>query len=446
MGSKPKPQQTSSTSKTESWLTQGSHGDFLNNWLTDQFNQVGSGVPLYDREQWNKYQQDAIAGLGGNNQQFINQMGGLTGGFGQMAGAGWNQMQQGANAMSGLYGQGGLLTQQGMLDAAKGFYDSDLVGSQVNQLGTQLQDMLGGEIQALNQRAAASGGMGSSRAGVAQGVATGKAADAFASGSAQIQNAARQAALGQAMQLGQQQLGAAQGQMQFGNQMLSGAMSGIAGGIQAGNQMTIQGLMNQLAAGGLMQQEGQANKDLDRLNQMIKNNPSLAGMSQLLPFLTAMSGWNTTTNQTGTVTGGGPSTGQQLLGAGVSLGGALLGNSALFSDKRLKKNIVNIGNILGVNVYIWEWNSKALELGAEQQLNIGVIAQEVKDRFPEAVTMFSDGYYRVNYTLLLAKAVSHQIAVDAERMKKELIMQKVEQMYEEGATYAEVEKFIKGGE
>lgn len=441
MGSKPKPQQTSSTSKTESWLTQGSHGDFLNNWLTGQFNQVGQGVPEYKYAGMNDYLSQGLAGLGGNNQQFINQMGGLTGGFGQMAGAGWNQMQQGANAMAGLYGQGGLLTQQGQLDAMKGFYDSDLVKSQQAQLAGNVKDAFGKMEQQNNQRAAGSGGMGSSRAGVMSGVAAGKMTDAYLSGSNQIQSAAQQMAMNQTQNLMNQQLAAAQGQMNFGNQMLSGAMSGIAGGIQAGNQMTNQGWQNQIGAGGLLQQIQQGQFDADRLNQMMQQNPSLAGMSQLLPFLTAMSGWNTTTNQTGTVTGGGPSLGQQLLGAGVSLGGA-----ALMSDIRLKKNIVKIGNILGINIYIWEWNEKALELGAEQQLNIGVIAQEVKDLYPEVVTLFADGYYRVNYILLLAKAVSNRIAVDAKRIEQDLIMQKAELMFKAGATYKEVEEFIKGGE
>ena len=70
-------------------------------------------------------------------------------------------------------------------------YDSDTVKSQTDQLGKTVREQLAGNIQDINQASTSSGNMGSSRAGVAEGVAKGKAAEAVASGVADIQNSAR---------------------------------------------------------------------------------------------------------------------------------------------------------------------------------------------------------------------------------------------------------------
>lgn len=74
--------------------------------------------------------------------------------------------------------------------------------------------------------------------------------------------------------------------------------------------------------------------------------------------------------------------------------GTLVG---LFSDERLKENVQKIGESKnGHNLYIWNWNDKAKELGIESP-TIGVIAQEVMKYMPEAVFKDASGYYKVNY-------------------------------------------------
>jgi hypothetical protein len=77
--------------------------------------------------------------------------------------------------------------------------------------------------------------------------------------------------------------------------------------------------------------------------------------------------------------------------------GTLMG---LFSDERLKENIQKIGESKnGHNLYIWNWNNKAKELGIDSP-TIGVIAQEVIKYMPEAVFKDASGYYKVNYGVL----------------------------------------------
>jgi len=80
-----------------------------------------------------------------------------------------------------------------------------------------------------------------------------------------------------------------------------------------------------------------------------------------------------------------------------TLGG--VGSSAIAaSDRRLKKNIKLIGNISGINFYVWTWNKKANKLGL-YGYDYGVIAQEVKKKY--RVRFKGTKYIGVNYSKLL---------------------------------------------
>ena len=69
------------------------------------------------------------------------------------------------------------------------------------------------------------------------------------------------------------------------------------------------------------------------------------------------------------------------------------------SDERLKENIEYVGKSNGHKVYTWDWNDKAKELGINDPTK-GVIAQEVMEYMPEAVSKDANGYYMVNYGAL----------------------------------------------
>ncbi len=83
---------------------------------------------------------------------------------------------------------------------------------------------------------------------------------------------------------------------------------------------------------------------------------------------------------------------QQLAGAAGTAASA-----GAFSDIRLKTEIKRVGELEnGIPIYRWEWTKKGKEIAGEQG-TLGVIAQEVLNIMPEAVSIGSDGYYRVDY-------------------------------------------------
>lgn len=68
---------------------------------------------------------------------------------------------------------------------------------------------------------------------------------------------------------------------------------------------------------------------------------------------------------------------------------AITGLAAFFSDSKLKEKIKKIGEIGCLNVYEWVWKTTGLD-------DIGFIAEEVREHFPELVSEHN-GYLMVNY-------------------------------------------------
>ena len=72
------------------------------------------------------------------------------------------------------------------------------------------------------------------------------------------------------------------------------------------------------------------------------------------------------------------------------------------SDIRLKSNIEKIGELnSGINLYRWEWNEVADQIGVGDQPTVGVLAQELIEYRPDLVVKGYDGYFRVNYSGLV---------------------------------------------
>ena len=67
------------------------------------------------------------------------------------------------------------------------------------------------------------------------------------------------------------------------------------------------------------------------------------------------------------------------------------------SDIRLKTEIKRVGELEnGIPVYRWKWTNEAKKIVGDQG-TLGVLAQEILNIMPEAVSIGSDGYYQVDY-------------------------------------------------
>ena len=161
--------------------------------------------------------------------------------------------------------------------------------------------------------------------------------------------------------------------------------AGLLGGVGAEQQQRLAGLgqIGQQQQGFQQQALGVPYEEFQR---------ALAYGPQQFGLLAAGQGVSTPTTTTKQSTGLG-----NILGSAAQLGGMyLLGQS----DERLKENIKPIGKSEnGHNLYTWDWNEKAKELGVNDPTT-GVIAQEVKKYMPEAVITDENGYYMVNYGVL----------------------------------------------
>ncbi len=105
--------------------------------------------------------------------------------------------------------------------------------------------------------------------------------------------------------------------------------------------------------------------------------------------------WNTASDQ---ITEQGQRSSQGLtLKDGVQIMNSIAMLASASSDLRLKENISPVGQLdNGLTVYRFNY------IGSPQT-QIGLIAQEVRDVKPDAVTVGEDGYLRVNYALACEK-------------------------------------------
>lgn len=297
---------------------------------------------------------------------------GMQSGIGGIGGA--------SDVLGNLAQGGGKITSDDINKMAKDLYQSDRVDSQVAQLSKDVNEGLKGQLQNLNQQSSASGNMGSSRAGVAEGVATGKAADAIAQGSAAIKNQAMQDATQQAIGTlsgnVSNQMGAAS---QWGN---LGLGAGQLGGTSA--NISNQILQNQLTGAGITQNQAQNVLNNNWFNQQGQANAGWDNLSKLLGMAGSIGGLGGTNNSTG-------KGGSSVSGAMGGLGGLMAGAGAMgqmfgWSDASLKKNVKKKGKTSsGETEYEWEWNKSAEKRVGKKGKDSGVLAQEVAKHNPEAV-------------------------------------------------------------
>lgn len=190
----------------------------------------------------------------------------------------------------------------------------------------------------------------------------------------------------------QRQLASALGAEEQRRVAAAGALPGMA-------QSVIQSMMTpaqlQEAIGrDIESRQGAEFADLRRLAQQ-QQEAERAQAITYANLLGGLAGLGSSTQMQQTSSG---MTGQVIPGTSIfqQLAGAA-GTAASLSDIRLKTEIKRVGELEnGIPIYRWEWTKKGKEIAGEQG-TLGVIAQEVLNIMPEAVSIGSDGYYRVDY-------------------------------------------------
>ncbi|MDX9738851.1 MAG: tail fiber domain-containing protein [Candidatus Dojkabacteria bacterium] len=123
-------------------------------------------------------------------------------------------------------------------------------------------------------------------------------------------------------------------------------------------------------------------------------NANMASQTQLYSNLASIQGSYANTALSGSLQNLGG-----MISSGINATGSYLGGKAIAaSDTRLKSNITFIDEVNGINVYSWEWNALAKQLGLVGKAT-GVLAQEIADIYPEAIGEIS-GYLAVDYAKL----------------------------------------------
>ncbi len=242
---------------------------------------------------------------------------------------------------------------------------------------------------------------GSSRAALQQDRAV---TDAVARGLtkplAEMYSDAYQTAQGMRMPAAQMGLGAQQFGMNYGLQGQQAARQAGGLGLSAVGQYpsTMMAPLGMYGAIGNVGQQrramSQAAIDRDMARYEYQAN---APQNALRNYMAMVTGdYGSTVNS---VTPGQSGLGQMGQIAGILGSLATAGVPMPWSDERLKDNVTRIGKDKGYNIYSWEWNDKAKELGIDDP-TVGVMAQEVLETNPDAVSVNENGYYQVDYGAL----------------------------------------------
>ena len=184
-----------------------------------------------------------------------------------------------------------------------------------------------------------------------------------------------------------------------------------------------QALISQAAQlGGLSRGVDQAK--LDALAQQA-NQQNILDQNELNAYLSAAGLGSGLFGSTTTQSGGGPSAlnqglGGALAGAGLAqtigssaftptmgaLGGGGLGLLGFLSDRRLKKDIKQIGtHANGLAMYRWQWNDEAQSRGFDIYPTEGFMAQEAREVYPQHVHVHPSGYLMLDYASLSNEAM-----------------------------------------
>lgn len=313
---------TTEETKNQNWLAQNKEYTALVNQGISQGNQMT--IPGYALAEYGQGFQEAAQNLTqGADLDYLQQ------GAGYMQGLGQSQLTSGLALQNQAQGQLSRFANMTQADYQAGFkseYNSDLVNEQISGLTSDVNDWYLGASHSLDQQATGSGNMGSSRAGVAQGVLGGQAAKAISSGSLQYRTAEESAAQNRYMSyLGMQQQGASQLANLASQQISTGSNFYNQGmGYQSQyNAGWLQNQQNAINVGSMLQQQQQQQLDIARQNSLISQSPALARLGYMNQFLGPIANYSTTGSRTTTTVA--PAQGNGMMGGLMGAAGAVAG-------------------------------------------------------------------------------------------------------------------------
>ncbi|EJT2122722.1 hypothetical protein NVX01_004587 [Salmonella enterica] len=313
---------TTEDTKNSNWLANNKeYTSLVNSGISQGANM---SIPDYQLADYGQGWYNAANNLQqGADLDYLNQ------GADYMQGLGQNQLNSGLalqGQAQGMLGKFANMTQEDYQKGFKSEYNGDLVNEQIAGLTSDVNDWYLGATQSLNQNATQTGNMGSSRAGVAQGVLGGQAAKAISSGSLQYRTAEESAAQNRYMSyLGMQQSGANALANLAGQQISTGSNFYNQGmGYQSQyNAGWLQNQQNALNVGSIMQQQQQNQLDVMRQNSLQQQSPALARLGYMNQFLGPIANYSTTGSKTTTTVM--PQQGNGMMGGIMGAAGAVAG-------------------------------------------------------------------------------------------------------------------------
>ncbi len=357
MGSKGSQQKTESTSTATS-APNAQAGALYSDVLGQLQNYVAQNpnAPTYQGQQVAQFTPDQLAAMGTVNQA---------------QGAYQPYMQQAGQFAQ----QAGSAITPGQINAAMNPYQQQVIDATMAQMGQKNAQ----QMSSLKGTEAQQGAFGGSRAAVTEATLGGQQNMNMASTLAGLNNQNYTQAVAQAQ----------------ANRSAAGTGAQLESGLGTQSmQLPFMGAQQQAQQGALQQQLAQQNLNVPYQNFLQQQ----AWTPQMLQFEAGLGtgvgsqmGGTSTNAGTTTTTPAQPNPWMQAAGLGLSA-------AAMFSDKRAKENIEPVGH-LNDGQKIYKYNYKG-----DPHTQIGLIAQEVERKHPEAVGE-SNGLKTVNYDLATRNAV-----------------------------------------
>jgi hypothetical protein len=336
----------------------------------------------------NPFQTGSANTLGNFTSQFnpaaANAVGNL--GFANL-GAGMNL---GGNAQD-IFNRASMDPTQMILNTAGQYANNPFVDGLIDASGRDVtRNLFENQLPGIDRAAVGAGNLNSTRAGVESAIAQRGAADRLADLSSNI----RSQFFGRGLEMGQNQFNQNLSNMLQANQGLSNAANFGVGNLGTANQLALSGFTQGQLAGDVFRDFDQSNLDANKaqFDEGLANR--LAVLSQLTGTAQAGRGFSSGAGTTSGTATSSPSKASQL-GSLISTGAQIAG---LFSDRRMKENIVQIGKLeSGLPIYRFEYKPEFKEI-AGKGMFVGVMADEAEKLIPEAVGVHANGYKMVDYS------------------------------------------------